>query len=141
MFIDASAIVAILKGEPEASAFLAALQAAEGKVFCSPIARYEAVISLAAAIAREQPSGQITRELKDEVESLVDELLQKAGAREIHITESIGKAARDASAVYGKLTGHPAKLNMGDCFAYACAKAYRVPLLYKGDDFAHTDLA
>ena len=99
------------------------------------------MISLAAAIAREQPSGQITRELKDEVESLVDELLQKAGAREIHITESIGKAARDASAVYGKLTGHPAKLNMGDCFAYACAKAYRVPLLYKGDDFAHTDLA
>lgn len=141
MFVDASAIVAILKGEPEAPAFLAALQAAEGKVYCSPIARYEAVISLAASIARETPEGRITPELKDQVDALVDELLQKAGAREIHITESIGKAARDAAAIYGKLTGHPAKLNMGDCFAYACAKAYRVPLLYKGDDFAQTDLA
>ena len=141
MFVDASAIVAIIKGEPEAAAFLAALQAAEGKVFCSPIARYEAVISLAASIVRETPDGRITPELKDEVEGLVDDLLQQAGARDIHISESIGKAARDASATYGKLTGHPAKLNMGDCFAYACAKAYRVPLLYKGDDFAQTDLA
>lgn len=41
---------------------------------------------------------------------------------------------------YGKVVGHPAKLNLGDCFAYACAKAIEVPLLYKGDDFVRTDL-
>ncbi|MDB5695825.1 MAG: hypothetical protein JWN21_1368 [Sphingomonas bacterium] len=42
---------------------------------------------------------------------------------------------------YGKGSGHPARLNMGDCFAYACAKTNKARLLYKGDDFVHTDLA
>ncbi|MBR0924530.1 type II toxin-antitoxin system VapC family toxin, partial [Bradyrhizobium diazoefficiens] len=41
---------------------------------------------------------------------------------------------------YSRLVDHPAQLNFGDCFAYACAKAYRIPLLYKGNDFAQTDL-
>ena len=141
MFVDASAIVAVLQDEPEAQGFLAALQAAEGKVYCSPIARYEAVISMAATVARQQKGGKITPELKAEMEALVDGLLKEAGSKDIHISESIGRAAMDVAAKYGKLAGHPAKLNMGDCFAYACAKAYRIPLLYKGNDFAHTDLA
>jgi len=42
---------------------------------------------------------------------------------------------------FGKASGHPARLNMGDCFAYACAKTNNAKLLYKGDDFKHTDLA
>jgi ribonuclease VapC len=42
---------------------------------------------------------------------------------------------------YGRIVGHKAALNFGDCFAYACARAYRAPLLYKGEDFSHTDLA
>lgn len=46
-----------------------------------------------------------------------------------------------ASGTYGKLIGHEADLNFGDCFAYACAKALGMPLLYKGNDFARTDLA
>ena len=68
MFVDASAIVAVLQDEPEAQGFLAALQAAEGKVYCSPIARYEAVISMAASVARQQKGGKITPELKAEME-------------------------------------------------------------------------
>ena len=42
---------------------------------------------------------------------------------------------------FGKGSGHPAQLNLGDCFAYAMAKQHGVPLLYKGDDFSQTDLA
>ena len=47
----------------------------------------------------------------------------------------------DAYLCYGKGTGHPARLNFGDCFSYAMAKRAGVPLLYKGDDFSKTDLA
>ena len=57
------------------------------------------------------------------------------------LTRSIGDAAFRAAMKYGKSVGHPADLNFGDCFAYACAKAYRLGLIYKGDDFAKTDLA
>ena len=48
--------------------------------------------------------------------------------------------ARDARRIYGRGTSHPARLNMGDCFAYALAKALNKPLLYKGDDFSQTDV-
>ena len=48
--------------------------------------------------------------------------------------------ARDARNEYGRGSGSPAKLNMGDCFAYALAKALDEPLLFKGDDFVHTDI-
>lgn len=140
MFVDASAIVAILKGEPEAAGFLAALEAAEGKVFCSPVARFEAVISLAVSMARARGDAMSPND-HAAAEELVDELLKEAGAREVHITEGIGREARAAAAIYGKVAGHAAALNMGDCFAYACAKAYHVRLLYKGEDFARTDLA
>ena len=50
-------------------------------------------------------------------------------------------AALSARERFGRGSGHPAKLNFGDCFAYACAKTYDAKLLYKGDDFAKTDLA
>ena len=48
--------------------------------------------------------------------------------------------AREAHLRYGKGLGHPAQLNFGDCFSYALAKSLDVPLLYKGDDFAKTDI-
>lgn len=140
MFVDASAIVAILKGEPEAGGFLAALDAAEGKVLCSPVARFEAVISLAVSMARARGEAMSAGD-HAAAEELVEELLRETGAREIPVTEGIGREARAAAATYGKIAGHPAALNMGDCFAYACAKAHHVRLLYKGDDFARTDLA
>lgn len=140
MFVDASAIVAILKGEPDAAGFLAALEAAQGKVFCSPIARFEAVVSLAVQMARARGDQHMTVADHDAAETLVNDLLTEAKAREVHITEGIGKAARSAALTYGKVAGHPAQLNMGDCFAYACAKAYHVPLLCKGNDFKHTDI-
>ncbi|MGO4840132.1 PIN domain-containing protein, partial [Rhizobiaceae sp. 2RAB30] len=60
---------------------------------------------------------------------------------EVAISGEIGRRALDASATYGKAVGHVADLNFGDCFAYACAKSLDVALLYKGNDFARTDLA
>jgi len=57
------------------------------------------------------------------------------------ISFKLGRRALDASAVYGKVVGHRADLNFGDCFAYACAKHLGVPVIYKGKDFAHTDIA
>jgi len=140
MFVDASAIVAVLKSEPESAGFLTALEATKGKVLTSPIARFEAVISLASQMARSAGATAMTAEHHKTAEGLVADLLAEVGASEIHITESIGKGARDAALAYGKLAGHVAQLNMGDCFAYACAKAAHAQLLYKGDDFKHTDL-
>jgi uncharacterized protein with PIN domain len=56
-------------------------------------------------------------------------------------SNAIGDKALDAAMTHGNAVGHQADLNLGDCFAYACAKAYRMRLIYKGDDFARTDLA
>ena len=72
---------------------------------------------------------------------LVADLLDAIGADEMLVTPAIGREAIEVMGRYGKLTGHPAKLNMGDALSYACASAFRVPLLYKGDDFSKTDLA
>ncbi len=71
----------------------------------------------------------------------VDTLLTAVEANEMDITAEIANAALKAACKYGKTAGHPARLNMGDCFAYACAKTRGVSLLYKGNDFAQTDLA
>jgi ribonuclease VapC len=66
-------------------------------------------------------------------------LLASAGSRIVEIGVAEGQLAVEAHARYGKGV-HPARLNMGDCFAYACAKVHGVPLLYKGEDFAMTDI-
>ena len=59
----------------------------------------------------------------------------------MHITSSMGEEAIRALSIYGKQVGHAAQLNMGDALSYACAKAFRLPLLYKGNDFSETDFA
>jgi ribonuclease VapC len=82
-----------------------------------------------------------TAEILAIARELVDSLIAELGAKEISISGSIGDKALDAAMTYGKAVGHPADLNFGDCFAYACAKVSGVGLIYKGDDFAPTDLA
>ncbi|BBD36979.1 truncated ribonuclease [Aminobacter sp. Y103A] len=57
------------------------------------------------------------------------------------ISGDVGSLAIDAGMRYGKAVGHPADLNFGDCFAYACARSLGAKLLYKGSDFSRTDLA
>ncbi len=72
--------------------------------------------------------------------SLVGELLTAASINAVAITDRIAGAAVSAFGRYGKGTKHPARLNMGDCFSYACANAWRTALLFKGSDFEKTDV-
>jgi ribonuclease VapC len=70
-----------------------------------------------------------------------DEFIQEASISIEPVTEIQARIARDAYRDFGKGSGHPAKLNFGDCFAYALAKTSGEPLLFKGNDFVHTDIA
>lgn len=65
----------------------------------------------------------------------------RRGIETVAVSPEMGHGALLAFERYGKGRGHPAQLNMGDCFAYACAKAFGVGIIYKGEDFARTDLA
>ena len=129
MFVDASAIVAILTREPEADALADALEDARAAV-TSPIAIFEAALG----ICRKR------RASVEEAEQDVGEFLALAEVRTVPITDMEAHTALAAFSRYGKGRGHPAQLNLGDCFAYAVAKNYRTSLLFKGEDFDKTDL-
>ncbi|UES60104.1 PIN domain-containing protein (plasmid) [Roseibium aggregatum] len=139
-FVDASVIVAILNEEPGFEELEKRLANVEGQLYVSPMVRFEAVT----ALSRLQVSvakGKVDREqVISEARSLVDEFIQALQAKEVVIDARTGVGALDAMACYGKVAGHPAALNLGDCFAYASAKTYRLPLIYKGNDFSQTDL-
>jgi ribonuclease VapC len=130
MFVDASALLAVLLKEPDALRFSRAMEAAD-RLYTSPVAIFEAV----AAIMRERANS------RREAQQAVERALRVANIEIAPITHEIGDLALEAFEKYGKGRGHKAQLNMGDCFAYACAKSLGVALLYKGDDFARTDLA
>ena len=126
MIVDSSAILAILLSEPEARRIAQAIAASVRPRL--PASCYlEVSITL---LARHRDEG--LREL---------DLLIAAAEMEIaSFAESQAKLARDAFRHFGK-GRHPAGLNFGDCFAYALAKATGEPLLFKGEDFAKTDIA
>lgn len=129
MFIDASAMIAIIAQE-EGWEALAARLAQAAKIYVSPLAVWEAV----AGLARQ------ARIPFEDAEALVDRFAEETRAQTITISAAIGHEAIQASRLYGK-GRHRADLNFGDCFAYACAKVYCLPLLFKGNDFVHTDIA
>ncbi len=137
MFIDASVIVAVMTREPGWEDVVERLDGSETSFSVSSLARFEAVL----ALARKQPSSPDKRQAIASAREAVANFLSEIRASEIAVTPRIGELALDAAVTYGKTAGHPAALNFGDCFAYACAKALGVPLAYKGDDFALTDLA
>jgi ribonuclease VapC len=140
MFIDASAIVAILGRERGAGALIDRIEQAGGPFTVSPLVRFEAALSLARSRKRARGRRPDARTIR-RARKLVDDFLDEIGANEIAITAEIGDRALDAAIRYGKAVGHPAGLNFGDCFAYACARSQGLRLLYVGDDFAKTDLA
>ncbi|WP_411840547.1 type II toxin-antitoxin system VapC family toxin [Paracoccus sp. ME4] len=141
MFIDASALVAVLKNEPEAQGLMKAMEAARGRLRISPMVRMESTLALVRTRRDARNAGPATAEDFRIAGDLVSDLIDAIQAQEVTISSGIGQAALEALATYGKLAGHPAQLNMGDALSYACAKAHHDPLLYKGDDFAKTDLA
>jgi ribonuclease VapC len=127
MILDSSAIIAILRDEPEAFSCARAIEREQTR-------RISAVNFVeAAAVIDGSRDPVASRQF--------DELLRVAGIVVEPVTETQARIARDAYRDFGKGSGHPAKLNFGDCFAYALAKATGEALLFKGSDFVHTDVA
>jgi ribonuclease VapC len=129
IIVDASAIIAMLTREPDADMLLAALATA-GRAETTPIAIYEAVLGL----------SRKRRWSVAEAEEHVGDFLSAAGVVIQPIQPEAAHVALEAFARYGKGTSHPARLNLGDCFIYAQAKATGASLLYKGEDFSKTDI-
>lgn len=129
MFVDASAIVAILTEEDDARALAEKLEAAPEPV-TSPIAIWEAAAS-------------ISRKTGRRAEAELPDILAFLDLAEVSVAVvdlAITAAAVSAFDRYGRRSGHRADLNMGDCFSYAFAKQRNVALLYKGKDFDLTDV-
>src|SRR5467141_86335 len=126
MIIDTSAIVAILRDEPEASACAKAIASTSSR-------RVSAVNYVEAAVVIDGSRNPVSSRR-------FDDLLREAQLVIEPVTEAQARIAREAYRDFGKGTGHRAGLNFGDCFAYALAKATGEPILFKGNDFRHTDL-
>ncbi len=125
MIVDTSALVAVLKGEPEAATFLARLHV-EPRVRLSAVTAFE--------------FGMVVDGWKDDQSSKdADALLMAIEAEVVTADADTAQIARAAYRQFGK-KNHPARLNFGDCFTYALAKQSGEPLLFKGDDFSQTDI-
>lgn len=129
IFVDASALVAIICSEPDAPAMLQALETG-GAAITSPIAVFEAVLAV----------RRVLRGSLDDARQDVLDLIARARIEVVATTPAEGTGALAAFARFGKGQGHPAQLNMGDCFAYAAARQHGAALLCKGADFARTDM-
>lgn len=129
LFVDASAMIALIAGEPEREAIAQAIRADNDPLW-SAMSCWEAVRGLhnAKDITFEQARGE------------AEAFAALISLRLVEVGETERRIALDAYQTYGK-GRHEARLNMGDCFAYACAKANGARLLYKGQDFLYTDLA
>jgi ribonuclease VapC len=124
--VDTSAVIAIMKAEPEAGA-VADIIATAGAAIVSMATLFEMHCVTIRSQGGIEPS---------EMQMLLDKLeLTPVPFDELQLN-----AARDAYARYGRGSRHAADLNMGDCFSYALAKTRNLPLLFKGDDFIHTDV-
>ncbi len=128
IFVDASALVAVIMQE-DGHRDLASRISNDASPIWSPVARWETVRALV----------RIMEASVEHAETITD-LYASEFLTLVSIGEAEARLAVEAHRLYGK-GNHPARLNMGDCFAYACAKANDARLLYKGDDFAKTDLA
>jgi len=126
MIIDTSAIVAILFNEDDAQIYAEAISRADS---CRVSA---ATFVEAASVVESQTKNNGSRQL--------DAFIRRAGITIEPVTEEQAHIARQAFTDFGK-GRHPAGLNYGDCFSYALSKAMREPLLFKGKDFAKTDLS
>jgi ribonuclease VapC len=129
IFVDSSAIIAILTADPDAAALAAKLESdreriSAGHVVLEASMRLASLFGLTAVAA----DGLVTR------------LLREADISVVPITEDVGHGAVAAFDRYGRGRGAGGNLNFGDCLSYACAKAHSARLLYKGHDFSQTDV-
>jgi ribonuclease VapC len=126
VIIDTSALVAMIRGEPEADQFERLLRG-------SGDARISAASYLELAVVIDAARNPIAS-------AALDEALMAYRIRVEPFTPSQARLARSAYERFGRGSGHPARLNMGDCFSYALARELGEPLLFKGGDFALTDI-
>jgi ribonuclease VapC len=129
IFVDSSAIIAILIADPDAATLAAKLESdreriSAGHVVLEASMRLASVFGLTAVAA----------------DRLVTRLLREAEISVVPITEDVGHVAVAAFDRYGRGRGAGGNLNFGDCLSYACAKAHSARLLYKGHDFSQTDV-
>ncbi|GAB3498275.1 type II toxin-antitoxin system VapC family toxin [Flexivirga lutea] len=121
MIVDTSALIAILKEEPEADQLMRVLASRPSRISASTLLETMIV-------------GTPARRLD------VRGLLEMTATNVVPFDRNLTELAATAHRQFGRGSGSPAKLNFGDCFSYALAKAYDEPLLFKGDDFSHTDV-
>jgi ribonuclease VapC len=126
VIVDSSALIAILNEEPLAPRCLEALLA-------SPTTLMSAANLLEAAIAMDRHPSPV-------LGPALDDLIARLRVAVEPVTLSQVVIARDAHRRFGRGSGHPAKLNFGDCFAYALATELDERLLFVGQDFIHTDV-
>jgi ribonuclease VapC len=130
MFVDASAIVAMMTDEKDARTLAARLETSKVRL-TSPIALFESTAGVARVLALPVAKAQAE----------VAKFLELMEIQVVALPPEVGPMAIDAFARFGKGRRHAAQLNMGDCFAYACALHYGQPLLFTGSDFSKTDIA
>ncbi len=121
MIVDSSAIVAIVHQEDELDEFTGLIARTDAKLSAATLLETSIVVGP----ARQQK---------------LDELVAAAELRVVPFDAGQADVAREAHRRYGRKSGSPAKLNFGDCMAYALAKVTGEPLLFKGKDFTHTDI-
>ena len=126
MIIDSSAVIAILLDEPETLEFATLLDSATS-------------LGISAATFVELCTV-VDRRKNPAISNQIEELIKRYNIRIEPVTTEQARIARQAYRDYGKGSGHRANLNFGDCFSYALARDKREALLYKGDDFVHTDI-
>ena len=126
MIVDTSALVAIVREEPDGPRYAAAIEE-------SQVNRISAGTYLEVSIVIDRAHDPL-------VSRRLDELLAEGAFVIEPVTASQARIARDAYRDFGRGSGHRAGLNFGDCFAYALARELNEPLLFKGDDFRHTDV-
>jgi ribonuclease VapC len=126
VIIDTSALIAILRAEPEAPVYARAIESAG-------VRRLSAASYVEVGAVIDRAGDAIASRRVDELLALTDIGIEA-------VTASQARIAREAYRDFGKGSGHSAGLNFGDCFSYALAKAKGEPLLFKGEDFGHTDI-
>lgn len=126
MIVDTSALVAVLLDEPDGPAIARAMSTA-------PACRISAATYLELAIVVDSRRDAA-------LSGAIDALLRRGRIEVVPFTSAQARIARTAYQQFGRGSGHPAQLNMGDCFAYALARDLGEPLLFKGRDFALTDI-
>jgi ribonuclease VapC len=121
VIVDSSALVAIMRSEPEAAEFVATLRGVDVRASAATVLETAMVLG-------------------PEVAARLDTLIEQLDLELVAFDSAQLAVARAAMAIYGQGRGHPARLTFGDCMTYALATSLDEPLLFKGDDFTHTDV-